>query len=154
MTPLIKVLTFNIMNRVEEINKQIAKLNDQIAGLRIEREKLIDEGISGAEPVIEKHYQEALKLKGKYIRWVDAEGIVRLAKVSDIHRGSEVELVLEKFFVFWLDNTFCTDNSEHVTYAVYSPCAGAVLFKGDRFSVIDETEYLKAVHDAVDKFCL
>lgn len=136
------------MDRLEEINKQIAELEAQ-------REELLAHCLANADPKLKEYYQDALKLKGKYIRWNDngVTDTLCLAKVSDVRDDDDVELILMKFFMLCSDGTFYSDTLKYETYARYSTCTGLVNFKGSKFKVISESEYIEFIHDIVDKFC-
>lgn len=133
------------MNRLEEIKKQIAELE-------AERQDLLTDS-RNIEPKLERYYQEALKLKGKYIKWTIDESVTRLAKVADVSKEGQVGLELTKFFMLGSDGTFFSDNYEFEKYASYVSSTGMVEFRGRKFKVIDESEYLEFIHNAVDKFC-
>lgn len=134
------------MNRLEEINKQIAELE-------AERKELAFEKVKKAKSELEKYYQDALTLKGKYIKW-DVVDIVHIAKVVNIIIGSnEVELELGENFTLFPEGAFSSYYDGIEVYAAYSLCDSKVIFNGDKFKVIRESEYIEFVYDAVDKFC-
>lgn len=132
------------MDRLEEINKQIAELE-------AERKALAFEKVKKAKSELEKYYQDALILKGKYIKW-DVADIVYLARVVNIIIDHDVELELGENFTLFPDGAFSAYCDGIEVYADYSICDSKVIFNGDKFKVISESEYLEFVYDAVDKF--